>query len=97
MFCKYRFTIALHILGIKKTFAELDSLAAVKQIRGCDTSQLAFMDKNNVQTTETNCDVYNYYRKGEDIDLAKDVCDNVNLIRLKLEEQELLKKYGILR
>ena len=87
----------IHILGIKKTFAELDALADVKQIRGCDTSQLAFMDKNNVQTNETNCDVHNYYRKGEDIDLAKDVCNNVNLIRLKLEEQELLKKYGILR
>lgn len=86
----------IHILGIKKTFAELDELADVQQIRGCDTSQLAFMDKNNVQTDETNCDVHNYYRKGEDIDLAKDVCDNVNLIHLKLEEQELLKKYGIL-
>ena len=28
--------------------------------------------------------------------LQKDVCDNVNLSRPKLEAQELLKKYGIL-
>ena len=90
--CKY----PIHILGIKKTFAELDALADVEQIRGCDTSQLAFMDKNDVQTIMANCDVHNYSRNGVDIDLAKDVCDNVNLIRLKLEEQELLKKYGIL-
>lgn len=89
--CKY----PIHILGIKKTFAELDALAEVKQIRGCDTSQLAFMDKNCVQTHLLD-DVHDYSRSGEDIDLAKDVCDNTNLIRLKLEEQELLKKYGIL-
>lgn len=86
----------IHILGIKSTFAELDALADVKQIRGCDTSQLAFMDKNNVQTFMTNCDVHNYYREGEDIDLDKDVCSNTNLIQLKLEERECLKKYGIL-
>ena len=82
----------IHLLGIKKTFAELDALTDIKQIRGCDTSQIAFMDKNKVVA-----DVHDYVRDGEDIDLAKDVCSNTNLIRLKLEEQEILRKYGILR
>lgn len=86
----------IHILGIKKTFAELDALADVKQIRGCDTSQLAFMDKNYVSVALSESDVHDYVRNGEDIDLAEDVCNNVNLIRLKLEEQESLKKHGIL-
>lgn len=89
--CKY----PIHILGIKKTFAELDALADVKQIRGCDTSQLAFMDKNSYQLQVFDT-VHDYVRDGEDIDLAKDVCNNANLIRLKLEEQESLKKHGIL-
>ena len=91
--CKY----PIHILGIKKTFAELDALADVKQIRGCDTSQLAFMDKNYARVMLSASDVHDYVRDGEDIDLVKDVCRNTNLIRLKLEEQECLKKYGILR
>ena len=86
--CKY----PIHILGIKKTFAELDELAKIKQIRGCDTSQLAFMDKNNA----VNANVHDYGREGEDIDLAHDKCNNVNLIRLKLEEQEILFEHGIL-
>ena len=85
--CKY----PIHILGIKESFAELDALADVKQIRGCDTSQLAFMDKNKVID-----DVHDYIRDGEDIDLDKDVCSNTNLIRLKLDEQERLKDHGIL-
>ena len=89
--CKY----PIHILGIKKTFAELDALADVKQIRGCDTSQLAFMDKNDYQLTVFD-NVHDYERSGEDIDLEKDVCSNTNLIRLKLEEQESLQKHGIL-
>lgn len=85
----------IHMLGIKSTFAELDKLAEVENIRGCDTSQLAFMDKNDYQPTVFD-NVHDYVRSGEDIDLAKDVCSNTNLIRLKLEEQERLKKYGIL-
>lgn len=89
--CKY----PIHILGIKKTFAELDTLAEVKQIRGCDTSQIAFMDKNKSQMTFMD-NVHDYIRVGEDIDLANDVCDNANMIRLKLEEQEVLRKHGIL-
>lgn len=90
--CRY----PIHILGVKKTFAELDELAEVKQIRGCDTSQLAFMDKNIEQLSLLD-NVHSYVRDGADIDLATDVCSNVNLIRLKLEEQECLAKYGILR
>ena len=89
--CRY----PIHILGIKKTFAELDALASVKQIRGCDTSQLAFIDKNHVQLSLFD-DVHSYVREGEDIDLDKDVCVNTNLILLKLEEQECLKEHGIL-
>ena len=89
--CKY----PIHILGIKKTFAELDALAEVRQIRGCDTSQLAFMDKNKVLTSLSG-NVHDYVRNGEDIDLIEDTCDNVNLIRLKLEEKECLREYGIL-
>lgn len=85
----------IHILGIKKTFAELDALAEVRQIRGCDTSQLAFMDKNHV-SVEIPEDVHDYARVGTDIDLAVDVCDNANLIRLKLAEQECLRDHGIL-
>lgn len=89
--CKY----PIHILGIKKTFAELDVLAEVRQIRGCDTSQLAFMDKNKVLTSLSG-NVHDYVRNGEDIDLIEDTCDNVNLIRLKLEEKECLREHGIL-
>ena len=85
----------IHILGIKSTFAELDALARVEQIRGCDTSQLAFMDKNAWSVTVLD-NVHDYVRDGEDIDLAKDTCDNCNLIQLKFEEQECLKKHGIL-
>lgn len=89
--CRY----PIHILGIKKTFAELDALARIEQIRGCDTSQLAFMDKNAWSVTVLD-NVHDYVRDGEDIDLAKDTCDNCNLIQLKFEEQECLKKHGIL-
>ena len=83
------------MLGIKSTFAELDKLAEIKNIRGCDTSQLAFMDKNDYQLTVFD-NVHDYERSGKDIDLDRDICSNTNLIQLKLEERECLKKYGIL-
>lgn len=85
----------IHMLGIKSTFAELDKLAEIKNIRGCDTSQLAFMDKNDYQLTVFD-NVHDYERSGTDIDLDRDICSNTNLIQLKLEERECLKKYGIL-
>ena len=85
----------IHMLGIKSTFAELDKLAEIKNIRGCDTSQLAFMDKNDYQLTVFD-NVHDYERSGKDIDLDRDICSNTNLIQLKLEERECLKKYGIL-
>lgn len=85
----------IHILGIKETFEELDKLAEIKQIRGCDTSQLAFIDKN-YDGLRTSDFIHDYVREGADIDLAHDTCSNTNLIRLKLEEQECLRRYGIL-
>lgn len=61
----------IHFLGIKKSFAELLPVAAL--IRGCDTSQLAFMDKNLAVFT-SKLHLLAYRREGEDIDLSCDTC-----------------------
>lgn len=85
----------IHILGIKSSFSELNKLNSVTQIRGCDTSQLAFMAKNHV-ILPTSESVHNYERDGEDIDLAVDCCDLSTLIKLKNAETESLRSHGFL-
>ena len=67
-----RCSFPIHFLGIKTTFAEL--LPVCRLIRGCDTSQVAFLDKNCVKFT-SDLHLIAYQREGEDIDLEKDVCD----------------------
>ena len=87
----------IHFLGIKTTFKELINVR--KYIRGCDTSQLAFMAKNKVNisrlTLKGNA-VINYQRYGIDIDLAVDNCDEnqLNILKKKLKEEQVL--YGLL-
>lgn len=36
----------IHILGVKDSFQELNKLIPIERIRGCDTSQLAYIIKN---------------------------------------------------
>lgn len=88
-----RCAFPIHFLGIKESFIEL--MGVFPFIRSCDTSQLAFMDKNQVWTADPDAVLF-YERRGEDIDLAKDKCDNIHLIELRYEEREAMAKYGIL-
>lgn len=70
--CKF----PIHFLGIKETFKELETNEVHKYIRSCDSSQLAFIAKNN-DTLPAN--IIDYTRKGIDIDLEKDFV-NENLL-----------------
>ena len=96
--CKY----PIHILGVKDSFSELYELIGMKQIRGCDTSQLAYIAKN-----EQDCEVYpwTYSRrackqesvKEAAIDLERDVLDDKFLKRQRELFWQEAKTYGILR
>lgn len=66
--CKF----PIHFLGIKQSFSELDKVEDI--IRSCDSSQLAFIAKNEKDIKNIN--TYSYIRKGVDIDLENDVLDN---------------------
>lgn len=82
----------IHFLGIKKTFAEL--LPVCKLIRGCDTSQLAFLDKNGV-VPSSKLHLLAYSRDGQDIDLAVDECDPERLSFFKVGMLDGFAKVGI--
>ena len=82
------------MLGVKSSFAEI--LPAYKYIRGCDTSQLAFIAKNVDSDNLRDIDVVNYVRDGIDIDLKNDKVNNYNLEKLLNMEKEGFNYYGIL-
>ena len=94
--CIYRKSkFPIHFLGIKTTFKEL--LQARDVIRSCDTSQLAYMAKNEIMVDDI--DMVNYTRseeRGPDIDLEVDKLSNHKLNKLISAEKEQLKDYGIL-
>ena len=85
----------IHFLGIKTTFKEL--LQARTLIRSCDTSQLAYMAKNEIMVDDL--DIVHYERSeeiGPDIDLEFDKLSNHKLNKLISSEKEAFKEYGIL-
>lgn len=84
----------IHLLGVKSSFAEI--LPAYKYIRGCDTSQLAFIAKNVDSDNLNDIDVVNYVRDGIDIDLRNDKVNNYDLEKLLNMEKEGFNYYGIL-
>ena len=88
--CKF----PIHILGIKSSFEELNQLARIEQIRGCDTSQLAYIAKNEGRVPlllwEYSREARKTYfaERGEerhigDIQLETDCCDPELLQELK--------------
>lgn len=84
----------IHLLGVKSSFSEI--LPAYKYIRGCDTSQLAFIAKNVDSDNLRDIDVVNYVRDGADIDLRNDKVNNYDLEKLLNMEKEGFSYYGIL-
>ena len=95
----------IHILGVKDSFDELDRLIGVKTIRGCDTSQLAYIIKN-----EKSCEIFpwtfsrtaheTWYEKDPKeaaIDLERDVLDSEHLKEQVEFFWEDAATYGILR
>lgn len=84
----------IHLLGVKSSFSEI--LPVYRYIRGCDTSQLAFIAKNVESDNLNDIDVVNYVRDGKDIDLAHDKVNNYDLEKLLNMEKEGFKYYGIL-
>lgn len=92
----------VHCLGLKLSFGELKEIAPY--IRGCDSSQLAYIIKNEDVVPE---DVVNYTRSGrredgrgteKDIELELDVLDTekTRLFRDEAMEQ-LVEKLGVVR
>lgn len=79
----------IHLLGIKKTFKEL--FPVFPFIRGCDTSQVAFIIKNNVEAP-----VISYERDGTDINLEVDVLDSAKVRKVRDEANKILREYGVL-
>ena len=67
----------IHFLGIKKTFTELRDVKSL--IRSCDTSQLAFIAKNEKVKLDS---LTEYVRNGQDINLETDECNRNRLINL---------------
>lgn len=82
----------IHLLGIKNTFKEL--IGIKHYVRSCDSSQLAFIAKNEVDIDDV--DLIEYVRKGSDIDLEHDKVDKKKLNKLIDKEKEAFKAYGIL-
>ena len=97
--CKY----PIHILGIKDSFDEIEKLTKIENIRGCDTSQLAFIAKNG--DGRVPLFIWNYSRKAvklliegaKDIQLEHDVCDMDTLKDLREDFYAEAELYGILR
>ena len=89
----YQTVFPIHFLGIKKSFQELYKVRSL--IRGCDTSQVAYIVKNTPYIIDK---VYPYVRseEGIDINLEYDNCDTHNLEETYGREQEELKEHGIL-
>lgn len=95
----------IHMLGLKNSFKEV--LPIKHLIRGCDSSQLAYIAKNcktNGYTVKSN---YNDYTtnvlwckrsqvKGIEIDLRNDICSEKELDKLLKIEKEFKEVYGIL-
>ena len=62
-------------------------------VRGCDTSQVAFMVKNNA----TGCDDFvEYVRDGVDIDLAEDKYSTSSMLTLRDKINGQFKAYDVL-
>ena len=101
--CKF----PIHILGIKDSFDELQRLKNVPQIRGCDTSQLAFIAKNEGRVPiflwEYSRSMRKEYHKEKgldvknmDIQLEHDMCDMDLLKKLKEAFDSEVNFYGFL-
>lgn len=99
--CKY----PIHILGVKDSFRELSQLPNIEQIRGCDTSQLAYIIKNEKEYINRP---WSYSRAEEEvwygrdpkkaaIDLEHDKLDSDLLKEQREFFWEEAKAYGILR
>lgn len=84
--------LPIHFLGIKKSFAELFGVSDI--IRSCDTSQLAFIDKNTDKIPDR---ILTYVREGKDIDLEHDDCNIPRLMCLRSLFQAEGKLSGILQ
>lgn len=83
----------IHFLGLKESFSELKHLKHL--IRSCDSSQLAFIVKNKAYKAK-GFDIIEYTRKGKDIDLAVDNCDQQLLQGLKTQLIFAKDIYGLL-
>ena len=94
--CTYRLCKPeIHFLGIKESFCELTKVKTM--IRGCDSSQLAFIAKNVPDCFEMDiAKLLTYTRKGEDIDLAKDKCNASALSYLKVIFKKGVKQWGFM-
>lgn len=90
--CKF----PIHILGIKDSFDEIEKLVSIPMIRGCDTSQLANIAKNERKCVLLIWNYSRYARKGEDIQLEQDYCDPEVLLALKANFDVEASTYGIL-
>lgn len=99
--CKF----PIHLLGIKDSFKELNRITSIENVRGCDTSQLAYIVKNE-DASEINPWTYSrakaeerYQRdpKQAAIDLEHDVLDSDALKDLRELFWEDAKSYGVLR
>ena len=90
--CKF----PIHILGIKDAFDEIEKLVSIPMIRGCDTSQLANIAKNERKCVLLIWNYSRYARKGEDIQLEQDYCDPEVLLTLKANFDMEASTYGIL-
>lgn len=99
--CKF----PVHILGIKDSFKELEKIIGTPNVRGCDTSQLAYMVKNEGDTffrpwtysrkTAEECNAVDPAEAA--IDLEHDALDMDTLKDLREYFWEDAKAYGILR
>lgn len=93
--CKF----PIHFLGIKTTFKEILPVSTI--IRGCDTSQLAFIDKNRGKFYHNfgELDTISFTRDEsvqQPIDLEHDKCDLARLYDLRVKTNQRMKEYGIL-
>ena len=90
--CKF----PIHLLGVKDSFDELQYLTRFPMIRGCDTSQLANIAKNEKRCVAF---IWNYSRsarKSVDIQLEQDYCDPAVLQELKDVFTVEASSYGVL-
>lgn len=81
----------IHFLGIKNSFSEL--LPASELIRGCDSSQVAYISKNE---SNINIDTINYVRKGVNIPLETETLNIEKTKEVLARTIEGFKLYGVL-